>query len=76
MLNFIAAVLAAFAFSSSAHADAFSNEDAACTGICQVHDAGATAKAATSTKPVARDTAAPRAFKRAAHGNHPSNRTS
>jgi hypothetical protein len=76
MLTFIAAVLAAFAFSSSAHADGFSNEDAACTGTCQVHDAGAAAKSPTSMKPVARATAAPRAFKRAAHGSHTSNRTS
>lgn len=54
MLNFIAAVLAAFAFSSTAHADAFSNEDAACTGICQVHDAAPAAKTAATVKPPAR----------------------
>lgn len=67
MLNFIAALLAAFAFSSTAHADAFSNEDAACTGICQVHDAAPVGKTPASAKSPARTSASRRVI-RATHG--------
>lgn len=63
MLNFIAALLAAFAFSSNAHADAFSNEDAACTGICQVHDAAPAGRPPTSAKAPARTSASRRVIR-------------
>jgi hypothetical protein len=50
MVKFIAAFLAAIAISGAAQADAFSNEDAACTGICQVHDSAKPGQTPVSAK--------------------------
>lgn len=62
VVKLIAAFLGAIVFSGAVHADAFSNEDAACTGICQVHDAAA----ANQAPPVARQAARPAAASRQA----------
>lgn len=56
MSKFITAFLSAIVFAGAAQADLFSNEDAACTGICQVHD-----NATTDKKRIVRKEAAPAA---------------
>jgi hypothetical protein len=55
MTKFIAALLGALALAGAAQADSFSNEDAACTGTCQVHDSATLEKMSGAGKASVRD---------------------